>query len=550
MGACGRWVSCCCCSSRPSTATWYAWLFPEKSRRLWVTFAGAYFEIFLWALATLAWRVTEPWTPLNHLALVVMATSGIKTLFNLNPLIKLDGYYLLSDWLEIPNLRQRAFGYLGEWLRALWGREAPRQFGDVSRRERRIYWIYGLLAWTYSFWLLGFVFVRFGGWLVGRYQAWGFVLFSMVLAGVFQYPLRTLLRASAAGLGIEGSMKRSLRWSLRLGVLLGAAAVLWFVRADLRIAGPFTVLPIHNADVRAEAKGILSEIHVDEGDAVEQGSVIASLSDRDIRADLRKMQAEIKEKEARLNLLKAGSRPEQLELARTGIAKAEERLKYARSRLEMQKSLFDQLLGSRQDLEEARELVAVLEKELEESNDQLGLLLAGSRKEEIEATEAELGSLRLQGQYLDEELHLLKITSPAAGVITTPKLRDKIGQSVEKGDLIAKVHDMNTVSVEIAVSETDIGDVAVGQKVLLKARAVSQTALEGKVTSIAPIATQPEDPRQPRTVRVTTQLDNRSGLLKPDMTGHAKIYSHQQRLIQLISRRLVRFVKVEFWSWW
>ena len=81
-------------------------LFPEKSRRLWVTFAGAYFEIFLWALATLAWRVTKPWTPLNHLALVVMATSGIKTLFNLNPLIKLDGYYLLSDWLEIPNLRQ------------------------------------------------------------------------------------------------------------------------------------------------------------------------------------------------------------------------------------------------------------------------------------------------------------------------------------------------------------------------------------------------------------------------------------------------------------
>ena len=156
----------------------------------------------------------------------------------------------------------------------------------------------------------------------------------------------------------------------------------------------------------------------------------------------------------------------------------------------------------------------------------------------------------MQGQYLDEELNLLKITSPATGVVTTPKLRDKIGQSVKKGDLIAKVHDMNTVTVEIAVSETDIGDVVVGQKVVLRARALPQAALEGKVTAIAPIATEPEDPRQPRTVRVTTQLDNRSGLLKADMTGHAKIYADEQRLIQLVSRRLVRFIKVEFWSWW
>jgi len=96
-----------------------AWLFPERSRRLWVTFAGAYFEIFLWALATLTWRLVQPGTWVSFLALVVMATSGIKSLFNLNPLIKLDGYYLLSDYLEIPNLRQRAFGYLSARLKSL-----------------------------------------------------------------------------------------------------------------------------------------------------------------------------------------------------------------------------------------------------------------------------------------------------------------------------------------------------------------------------------------------------------------------------------------------
>jgi putative peptide zinc metalloprotease protein len=94
-----------------------AWLFSEKSKRLWVTFAGPYFELFLAALATLIWRVTDPATWLNAAALVVMAVSGIRTFLNLIPLIKLDGYYFLSDYLDIPNLRQRAFSYLGSLIK-------------------------------------------------------------------------------------------------------------------------------------------------------------------------------------------------------------------------------------------------------------------------------------------------------------------------------------------------------------------------------------------------------------------------------------------------
>jgi hypothetical protein len=98
-----------------------AWLFPEKSRRLWVTFAGAYFEIFLWGLATLVWRVTDPGSFVNHFALVVTATSAFKMFLNLNPLIKLDGYYLLSDWLDVPNLRSKAVAYLRARVTSLFG---------------------------------------------------------------------------------------------------------------------------------------------------------------------------------------------------------------------------------------------------------------------------------------------------------------------------------------------------------------------------------------------------------------------------------------------
>src|SRR5262249_13935290 len=99
-----------------------AWLFKEKSKRLWVTFAGGYFELFLWALAVCAWRLTLPGTLPHQLAFVVVSVCGVQTLFNFNPLIKLDGYYLLSDVLEVPNLQQRAGDHVKARLRwLLWG---------------------------------------------------------------------------------------------------------------------------------------------------------------------------------------------------------------------------------------------------------------------------------------------------------------------------------------------------------------------------------------------------------------------------------------------
>src|SRR5258706_8702924 len=145
-----------------------AWLFPKKYQRLWVTFAGAYFELFVGALATLTWRVVEPGTWISSIALIVMATSAIKTFFNLNPLIKLDGYYLLSDYLEIPNLRSRSFAYLRKTLNRFVTRQA-REPEETAGRDRRIYLAYGLFAAAYSYWLLSLVLLSLGGFLTRRF---------------------------------------------------------------------------------------------------------------------------------------------------------------------------------------------------------------------------------------------------------------------------------------------------------------------------------------------------------------------------------------------
>ena len=90
----------------------------------------------------------------------------------------------------------------------------------------------------------------------------------------------------------------------------------------------------------------------------------------------------------------------------------------------------------------------------------------------------------------------------------------------------------------------------VGQQVMLKARAHPHETFHGRVTSIATKAMKQEEGRGGRTVLVTTELDNASLLLKPEMTGNAKVYGGERRLIELLTRRLARYVRVEFWSWW
>ncbi len=527
-----------------------AWQFPEKSRRLWVTFAGAYFELFLWAGATWVWRVTDPATTLNYLALVIAATSAIKSIFNFNPLIKLDGYYLLSDWLEIPNLRRKAFACLGSLSRR-WFAPLPQWLKESTARELWIYFGYGLLAGIYSVALLSFVLWQLTGFLVDRYQAWGFVVSVALIGAVLRNPLSRSIQTLRLQLSSSQRLVRAVKRLVALILVLGGiTAGLYYWPMELKVAGPFTLLPIHNADVRAEVEGLIQSVYHDEGESVAQGEVLARLADRDCQAELRKIKAELEEKQARLRLLRAGPRVEEVELAKTTIAKEEERLKFATQQLNRDEALIKQQLLARKDFETTAEQVSVRSRELQEARDHLKVLLAGSRPEEIEALEAELRRLDAHQSYLQEQLRLLTLRSPVAGVITTRKLREKIGQHVKKGDLLAEVHELNTVTAEIDVPEKEIADVRVGQRVALKARAHPGASFEGTVVAIAPVASKPEDSRGQRTVLVTTQLDNASGLLKPQMSGMAKIYCGERRALELLGRRLVRYLRVEVWSWW
>ena len=90
-----------------------AWAFPDKRQRMVVGAAGMLVELFIAAIAVMVWLHAEPGL-VRTVAFATIVSVGISTLFfNANPLLRFDGYYILCDWLEIPNLWPRARLYLG-----------------------------------------------------------------------------------------------------------------------------------------------------------------------------------------------------------------------------------------------------------------------------------------------------------------------------------------------------------------------------------------------------------------------------------------------------
>nr|WP_305909880.1 efflux RND transporter periplasmic adaptor subunit [Methylomarinum sp. Ch1-1]MDP4522819.1 efflux RND transporter periplasmic adaptor subunit [Methylomarinum sp. Ch1-1] len=113
-----------------------------------------------------------------------------------------------------------------------------------------------------------------------------------------------------------------------------------------------------------------------------------------------------------------------------------------------------------------------------------------------------------------------------------------------------EVYRLDTAKVEMLIPEKDIGDIGVGQPVTLKARAYPDRQFNGKVAAIAPTAMDDDSGLTRKVVRVTTEIDNAALLLKPEMTGFAKIDCGKRTLFELLTRRMLRYLRVEFWAWW
>ncbi|HEY3011268.1 MAG TPA: HlyD family efflux transporter periplasmic adaptor subunit [Gemmatimonadales bacterium] len=250
-----------------------AWTFPELRARLWVTAAGSWIQLVIASVAAIVWWAVPPGTLISEAALAAVIIGGVTTVFmNINPLIPLDGYYALSDYLEVPNLRQRAFAYL-TWLiktRVL-RLEVPRPPAD--EREQRIFLIYSALAAGYISLILGFFAVHAYGWLSRVLGVLGGLIFAAGLVMMLRPQLRSWGQAVAMAIRTHRTT-----WSggrLRSRLLAGGTALLilgWLLPWPITISGPFTVAPRATTSLTAPDSGIVARVNVREGTRVPAGA--------------------------------------------------------------------------------------------------------------------------------------------------------------------------------------------------------------------------------------------------------------------------------------
>jgi multidrug efflux pump subunit AcrA (membrane-fusion protein) len=238
-------------------------------------------------LAAIVWWVVAPGTFVSEVAFATIIVGGVTAIIsNMNPLIPLDGYFALSDWLEISNLRQRAFGHLSWWIKRHLLR-LPIEEPAVSPRERRVFLWYGTLAAAYILFSLTVTALVLGGWAHAAFGAIG----GMIVAGWILFSFAKPIRAGFSSVALAVRARRgawrtawqsSPRWRrLSLAAVAVLLGVLLLPRW-LTVTGTFTAAPAGALAVVAPETGVVRNIAVREGVHAVPGVPIARLENPEL----------------------------------------------------------------------------------------------------------------------------------------------------------------------------------------------------------------------------------------------------------------------------
>jgi putative peptide zinc metalloprotease protein len=277
-----------------------SWGFRSRWQRILVGAAGMIVELFVAALATFVWAKTGPGT-VHSLAYNMMFVASVSTIvFNINPLLRFDGYYMLSDLLEIPNLSQRAnqqLKYLAErYLFGLKKAEPP----TSSRKEAAWLVVYGITSGIYRI-------IVFGGILLvvaDRFLLIGILMaFVCAVAWVF-VPLGKLIHYLASSPRLERQRPRAV--AVTIGLAAAILGSLQFVPFPSHFRAPGVLQARQRTQVVNETGGYLAELLAKPGSRVTRGQPLLQLRNAELDLDLAHTRARAEEVQARLLMAMKG----------------------------------------------------------------------------------------------------------------------------------------------------------------------------------------------------------------------------------------------------
>lgn len=270
-----------------------SWSFRSRWHRIHTAAAGIYIELLMASIAMLVWSHSDS-ALIRHILQNVIIMASVSTLvFNLNPLMKFDGYYILSDLLQIPNLMTQSTQTVQDIARRLVFGEsssAPQTMG----RERIILMTFGVLAtiWrmTVSLSLLIAASVLFHG-----------AGIALAVAGVVMWFGRPLWRClKSLDTWRLQQPERLVRAFAMIALCVSALAVLFFVvPAPVMITAPGIVEYTDGEVIRAVTPGFIQQVHVIDGQEVAAGELLVSLTNAEISARLADLQQRFAQEDLR-----------------------------------------------------------------------------------------------------------------------------------------------------------------------------------------------------------------------------------------------------------
>ncbi len=497
-----------------------SWMLPNRWHRAAIGAAGIFVELTLAAIATFVWWFSEPGL-INHLALNVMFICSVSTVvFNGNPLLRYDGYYVLADILEIPNLRQKATQILSRTA-AKWflGLELPED-PFLPQRHHALFITYSVAAAIYR-WVVVLSILLFLNKFFKPYrlEIIGHAIAIGALYGLVVHPLYQLGKFFYVP-GRWNEVKKPRLMMTLVGLALLVAFVV-FVPLPYRVMCTCEIQPQDPAPVYVDVPGRLEEILVRPGQHVKAGQPLAKLADHDLEIEIARLESLYRQYAARL------------------------------SALERRRSEDEAAANELPSLREAIQTVA--QQLAERKADQQRLLLVAPRDGVVVPP-----PWRVTHEDPD---------APLPEWSGSPLEPQNIGALLKEGDLFCTIADPNRMEAILVIDQADIEFVQPGLFVCIKLDELPWKTLTGHVEEVAKREVEAASPRlagkaggelptktDPTTgvekpigtvYQARVPLPNPDGLLIPGLRGRAKVHVDYAHWLSL-GQRIWRFVTRTF----
>lgn len=304
-----------------------SWTMPDRRHRMLVSFAGIYVELVFAAFAAFLWVVIGPGWFKDFLFNIIIVSSVSTLLFNANPLMRFDGYYIMIDAIETPNLQQKSRALVQNKITAwLFGKGTK---GDILSRmplpKKRLwlFYTYAVLSWLYGYYVI-YSLIRF---MEPHLQPLGLEGLAdwfafLALTGWVVVPLLHFVKQLNL---TKEDLKPGGRWRRMgwvFGIPLAAFIGFCFVPVENEITRHSAVELADPEIVHPDAVGFISEVHVREGQIVKPGDLLGVLENREMKMNLDVQKQSVLEYELRIQQALGLGKTEEIRVLENMLASA------------------------------------------------------------------------------------------------------------------------------------------------------------------------------------------------------------------------------------